>query len=113
MYMYITSGSFLCLCLKKKHLVFVLYCSGLVRNKRNSSVTEDFLKYAVRWMSNCVQLILFLRKHNFKLPFVGRKLSDDDPQSAFRNLATGLEEIVVFCFQQAIYAITKVSIVTI
>lgn len=80
---------------------------GLVRNKRNSSVTEDFLKYAVRWMSNCVQLILFLRKHNFKLPFVGRKLSDDDPQSAFRNLATGLEEIVVFCFQQAIYAITK------
>ncbi|OPL33682.1 hypothetical protein AM593_09603, partial [Mytilus galloprovincialis] len=99
-----TNGS--SLVLQQEHSILDNYI-GLVRNKRNSSVTEDFLKYAVRWMSNCVQLILFLRKHNFKLPFVGRKLSDDDPQSAFRNLATGLEEIVVFCFQQAIYAITK------
>ena len=73
-------------------------------------MSEDYLNYAVRWMANCVQLILFLRKHNFKLPFVGKRCSDDDPQSAFRNLASGLEEIVVFCFQQAIYAITKVSI---
>ena len=91
--------------------LFILYLSGLVRNKRNSSVTEDFLKYTVRWMANCVQLILFLRKHNFKLPFVAKKSTEDDPHSAFRNLATGLEEMVVFCFQQAIYAITKVCFI--
>ncbi|XP_033736728.1 ras-associating and dilute domain-containing protein-like [Pecten maximus] len=84
--------------------------SGLVRSRRHPSVSEDFLREMLQWISNCVQLILYLRADNFRLPRTsvtrGSPL-DHDVRTAFRDLATGLEEIVVFCFQQSIYTITK------
>ncbi|OWF53328.1 ras-associating and dilute domain-containing protein-like [Mizuhopecten yessoensis] len=84
--------------------------SGLVRSRRHPSVSEDFLREMLQWISNCVQLILYLRADNFRLPRTsvtrGSPL-DSDVHAAFRDLATGLEEIVVFCFQQSIYTITK------
>ncbi|XP_060076128.1 ras-associating and dilute domain-containing protein-like [Ylistrum balloti] len=84
--------------------------SGLVRSRRHPSVGEDYLREMLQWISNCVQLILYLRADNFRLPRTsvtrGSPL-DNEVHSAFRDLATGLEEIVVFCFQQSIYTITK------
>lgn len=59
-------------------------------------------------MSNCVQLILYLRGQSSKARAGGRGRLDDDTQGAFHELASGLEEIVVFCFQQTVYTITKV-----
>ncbi|KAK3090623.1 hypothetical protein FSP39_013235 [Pinctada imbricata] len=79
---------------------------GLIRSKRSPPLEEDYLKALVRWMSNCVQLVLFLRSRGLRRR-VGRRGMDDDVQSAFYDLAAGLEEIVVFCFQQSIYTITK------
>ncbi|XP_069124217.1 ras-associating and dilute domain-containing protein-like [Argopecten irradians] len=84
--------------------------SGLVRSRRHPSVSEDYLREMLQWISNCVQLILYLRADNFRLPRTsvtrGSPL-DNEVHAAFRDLATGLEEIVVFCFQQSIYTITK------
>lgn len=59
-------------------------------------------------MSNCVQLILYLRGQSSRSRAAGRGRLDDDTQGAFYELASGLEEIVVFCFQQTVYTITKV-----
>lgn len=74
------------------------------------TIGEDYLKSLIRWMSNCVQLILYLRGQSSKYRTGGRGRLDDDIQGAFQELASGLEEIVVFCFQQTVYTITKVNV---
>lgn len=61
----------------------------------------------IQWMSNAVQMILYLRGGNFRLDRVNKK-AIDDPRNLFSDLATGLEEIVIYCFQQTIYTVTKV-----
>ncbi|KAJ8319217.1 hypothetical protein KUTeg_004308 [Tegillarca granosa] len=53
-----------------------------------------------------VSMILYLRGGNFKLDRANKK-AIDDPRNLFSDLATGLEEIVVYCFQQTIYTVTK------
>ncbi|KAL4240013.1 hypothetical protein ACF0H5_000808 [Mactra antiquata] len=77
------------------------------------------LERLLLWISNCVQLLLFL-KHTFQLPEItapekdscrGRSekgiRKDDNAKHALGQLITGLEEIVMFCFQQCVYTITK------
>ncbi|XP_061191277.1 ras-associating and dilute domain-containing protein-like [Saccostrea echinata] len=80
---------------------------GLIKSKKHITIGEDYLKSLLRWMSNCVQLILYLRGQSSKYRAGGRGGLDDDTQGAFHELASGLEEIVVFCFQQTVYTITK------
>ncbi|XP_045211563.2 ras-associating and dilute domain-containing protein-like [Mercenaria mercenaria] len=77
------------------------------------------LERLLLWISNCVQLLLFL-KHTFQLPELplsdrGSVRGRDDKASrkeenakhALGQLVTGLEEIIMFCFQQCVYTITK------
>uniref|UniRef100_K1RD97 Ras-associating and dilute domain-containing protein n=1 Tax=Magallana gigas TaxID=29159 RepID=K1RD97_MAGGI len=80
---------------------------GLIKSKKHVTLGEDYLRSLIRWMSNCVQLILYLRGQSSKARAGGRGRLDDDTQGAFHELASGLEEIVVFCFQQTVYTITK------
>lgn len=82
--------------------------SGLIKSKKHVTLGEDYLRSLIRWMSNCVQIILYLRGQSSKARAGGRGRLDDDTQGAFHELASGLEEIVVFCFQQTVYTITKV-----
>jgi len=84
--------------------------SGLVKTRRSPSVNEDFLKVLIQWMSNGVQLILYLRDNNFQMNRSrGHKSSPGvDMKTAFHELAAGIEEVVIFSFQQTIYTITKV-----
>ena len=91
------------------------------------------LERLLLWISNCVQLLLFL-KHTFQLPELStpeirpmRRCSINSPRNehtlkqpsprkedsakhALAQLVTGLEEIIMFCFQQSVYTITKVSL---
>ncbi|XP_060583806.1 ras-associating and dilute domain-containing protein-like [Ruditapes philippinarum] len=77
------------------------------------------LERLLLWISNCVQLLLFL-KHTFQLPELplsdrgsarGRDektaKKEENAKHAFGQLVTGLEEIIMFCFQQCVYTITK------
>jgi len=68
------------------------------------------------WISNCVQLLLFL-KHSFHLENQtgvvehedGRSnVKEDCAQHSLAQLITGLEEIIMYCFKQCVYTITKV-----
>ncbi|KAH3869879.1 hypothetical protein DPMN_033052 [Dreissena polymorpha] len=79
------------------------------------------LERLLLWISNCVQLLLFL-KHTFQLPEMdtvsergatkGRQndrksKKEENAKHALGQLVTGLEEIIMFCFQQSVYTITK------
>ena len=100
----------------------------------NQDVERDqMLERLLLWISNCVQLLLFL-KHTFQLPELStpeirpmRRCSINSPRNehtlkqpsprkedsakhALAQLVTGLEEIIMFCFQQSVYTITKVSL---
>ncbi|XP_052820979.1 ras-interacting protein 1-like [Mya arenaria] len=80
---------------------------------------DQKLERLLLWISNCVQLLLFL-KHTFQLPEVPlperasegaradrKSRKDENAKHALGQLVTGLEEIIMFCFQQSVYTITK------
>ncbi|WAQ95535.1 RADIL-like protein [Mya arenaria] len=74
---------------------------------------DQKLERLLLWISNCVQLLLFL-KHTFQLPEVPlperasegaradrKSRKDENAKHALGQLVTGLEEIIMFCFQQS------------
>ena len=105
--------------------------STLLESTGQDEVKDQKLERLLLWISNCVQMLLFL-KHTFQLPELSspeivsmRRCSINSPRNehtakmpsprkedsakhAHAQLVTGLEEIVMFCFQQSVYTITKV-----
>ncbi|KAK3590954.1 hypothetical protein CHS0354_034526 [Potamilus streckersoni] len=84
--------------------------------EETEGVTSHCIYKLIVWISNCVQILLFL-KNTFQLPelpppdpqvsgSLGSK-KDDPANSSLAQLTTGLEEIIMFCFQQSVYTITK------
>ena len=77
-----------------------------------SSDRDQKLDRLLLWISNCVQLLLFL-KHTFQLPAPEpadiSSGKEDNVKHSLGQLITGLEEIIMFCFQQCVYTITKVK----
>lgn len=98
-----------------KSLSACKFSCTLVDNSQASPDRDRKLERLLLWISNCVQLLLFL-KHTFHLPEVtlsdrGRddrkSRKEDNVKHAHGQLVTGLEEIIMFCFQQCVYTITK------
>ena len=101
--------------------------STLLESTSQDEEKDQKLERLLLWISNCVQMLLFL-KHTFQLPELSspevvsmRRCSinshssnipsprkEDSAKHAHAQLVTGLEEIVMFCFQQSVYTITKV-----
>ena len=112
--------------------VIRLFFSSLLDATSQGAERDQKLERLLLWISNCVQLLLFL-KHTFQLPELtttetrtgigyteksprkehGKQPSprkEDSAKHAMAQLVTGLEEIIMFCFQQSVYTITKVRI---
>ena len=105
----------------------MFHFSNLLETAGQSSEGDHKLERLLLWVSNCVQLLLFL-KHTFQLPELpetrheeksprreqcsNTRLSsprrEDSAKHAMAQLVTGLEEIIMFCFQQSVYTLTKV-----
>lgn len=82
-------------------------CSSSVFDYGSPTTDYDPLKLLIFWMSNTVQLYVHVL-HELHTHSVNPD-PEDEVKAGLQELATGLEDVVSFSFQQTVYCVTKVQ----